>query len=130
MDRELVFAPLLVAPYEPYEGLYREGIVLHGDRKFLLSRTAVKILILHELVLLGDLSRISQELLPLRRRHDAPVCADKDLDADLLLQRLYGRAQTGLCDIEALRGLIHGSAVRDREHLTELLKGHDFTPLT
>ena len=103
------------------EGLDREGIVLHGNGEFLLPGADIDILVFHQLILLDDLPCIAQKLLAVGRDHDPTVRTQKDLDPDLLFQFLDGRRKGRLCDVETLRGLVHGAAVRDGDHLSKLL---------
>ena len=53
---EIVF---FVLPNQVNKGLYRKGIMLHGDTEFLLIRCSCKIFILHKLILLGYLPCIA-----------------------------------------------------------------------
>ena len=103
------------------EGLDGEGIVLHGDGEFLLPGTDIDILVFHQLILLDDLPCIPQKLFAVSRGYDTPVRAKKDFDTDFLFQLLDGRRKRRLCDVETLRGLVHGAAVRDGDHLSKLL---------
>ena len=103
------------------EGLDREGIVLHRDGEFLLPGADIDILVFHQLILLDDLPCIAQKLFAVGCGHDPPVRTEKDLDPDLLFQFLDRRRKGRLCDIKTLRGLVHGAAVRDGDHLSKLL---------
>ena len=109
----------------PQEGVLGEGIPLGGDGEAGGGRRVPGLVEpLDALLLFQQGDGVAEELLALRGELHAPVAADEELDAQLLLQLPDGGGDAGLGQYQLVGRLIDGPALGDLHHVGQLLKGH------
>ena len=101
-----------------------EGVVLRGDGKPCLALGSVDEPFLEHSILGDDLSRVSEEFLPVLRDGDPAVGAQKERQPQLLLQFTDRAGQRRLGDVKPVGGLVHAAAVRNGDCIFHLLKRH------
>ena len=69
-----------------HEGVYRKGVVLHGDAEFLFRTLLGDVFGFDQLILLHHLTGVAQELLALGGYGNSTVCPAEKLYPDFLFQ--------------------------------------------
>ena len=109
----------------PQEGVLSEGIPLGGDGEAGRSRRVPGLIEpLNALLLLQQGNGVAEEFLALGGEFHAPVAADEELDAQLLLQLPDGGGDAGLGQHQLVGCLVDRAALGDLHHVSQLLKGH------
>ena len=96
--------------------------MLHGHRKFFLYRTIDTVTGFQKTKLFLHRSGIAQKFFSLRGNNNAPIGTHENGNAQAFFQFLHRRRKGGLRNEKPLGCLVHGTAVRNGNNLSQLLQ--------